>query len=119
MTADQTQIRQILLNLLGNAAKFTRDGEIRLTATCQSKDSDQIIFEVSDTGIGMDEDQIEHLFEKFSQTDASVRSKFGGTGLGLAISRSICHMVGGELKVKSKPGKGSTFSVTLPRIFHS
>ncbi len=119
MNADKTQIRQVLLNLLSNAAKFTQDGEITLTASYSSDDSDQITFEVCDTGIGIDEGQVEHLFKKFSQTDASVRSKYGGTGLGLAISHSICHMVGGTLTVKSKPGKGSTFSVTLPRVFHS
>lgn len=95
MNADQTQIRQVLLNLLSNAAKFTSDGKVTFTVSCPSQNSDQVIYEISDTGIGMDEDQIDHLFEKFSQSDASVRSKFGGTGLGLAISRSICHMVGG------------------------
>lgn len=117
MNADQTQIRQVLLNLLSNAAKFTRNGEIKFIASCPSQNSDQVTFEVSDTGIGMNEDQIDHLFEKFSQTDASIRGKYGGTGLGLAISRSICHMVGGELTVKSEPGKGSTFTATLPRQF--
>lgn len=119
MNADQTQIRQVLLNLLSNAAKFTSDGKVTFTVSCPSQGSDQVTFEISDTGIGMNEEQIEHLFEKFSQTDPAVRSKFGGTGLGLAISRSICHMVGGELTVKSQPGKGSTFVVTLPRTFAS
>lgn len=119
MIADQTQIRQVLLNLLGNAAKFTCDGEVIFTVSCRSQDSDQVIFEVSDTGIGMNEEQTENLFKKFSQSDASVRSKYGGTGLGLAISRSICHMVGGKLTVKSRPEEGSTFTVTLPRIFTS
>lgn len=119
MNADQTQIQQVLLNLLSNAAKFTSGGEIKFIASCPSPDSDQVTFEVSDTGIGMNADQIDHLFEKFSQTDASIRGKYGGTGLGLAISRSICHMVGGELTVKSEPGEGSTFTVTLPRQFNS
>ncbi|MFV1998589.1 MAG: ATP-binding protein, partial [Acidiferrobacterales bacterium] len=119
MNADQTQIRQVLLNLIDNAAKFTTDGEIRFVVSCPSQDSDQVVFQVSDTGIGMSEEQIEHLFEKFSQTDASVRSKYGGTGLGLAISRSICHMVGGNLAVKSQPEDGSTFTATLPRNFTS
>lgn len=117
MNADQTQIRQVLLNLLSNAAKFTRDGEITLIASCPTQNSSQVTFEVSDTGIGMNKEQIDHLFEKFSQTDASIRGKYGGTGLGLAISRSICLMVGGELTVKSEPGKGSTFTATLPRLF--
>ena len=117
MHADQTKVRQTLFNLLSNAAKFTDHGTITLNAKRESaKDGESITFEVSDTGIGMTEEQLERLFEAFSQAEASTRSKYGGTGLGLAISRHFCRMMGGDLTVESTYGEGSTFTVRLPTV---
>jgi signal transduction histidine kinase len=112
MHADLTKVRQTLFNLLSNAAKFTDHGTITLTVE-QEKD-DWLTFAVSDTGIGMTEEQLSRLFEAFSQAEASTRSKYGGTGLGLAISRHFSRMMGGDLTVESVHGQGSTFTVQLP-----
>ncbi|RMF47594.1 MAG: PAS domain S-box protein, partial [Anaerolineae bacterium] len=114
MRADQTKVRQILLNLLSNAAKFTENGEINLHVT--RHDDGQVCFMVQDTGIGMSEEQIENLFQPFTQADASTTRKYGGTGLGLAISRHLCEMMGGRIEVKSSLGVGSVFQVFLPLI---
>ena len=118
MRSDSTRVRQVLLNLLSNACKFTRDGSIRLTA----RDADGpggaggwIEIEVRDTGIGMTEAQLGRLFEAFSQAEATTAAKYGGTGLGLAISRRFCRMMGGDVDVASTPGEGTTFTVRLPR----
>ncbi|MEM7554951.1 MAG: ATP-binding protein [Cyanobacteria bacterium P01_A01_bin.84] len=120
MYADQTRVRQILLNLLSNAAKFTTNGKVRLTVKKQ-KDKfiadvpcEIITFTVADTGIGMSERQQQQLFKPFTQGDASTTKKYGGTGLGLAISRHFCLMMGGDIFVKSQPGKGSIFTVRIP-----
>jgi len=112
MRADQTKVRQALFNLLSNAAKFTDHGTISLTVERES--DDWLTFAVSDTGIGMTEEQLGRLFEAFSQAEASTRSKYGGTGLGLAISRHFCRLMGGDLTVESVYGEGSTFTVRLP-----
>jgi len=112
MHADQTKVRQALFNLLSNAAKFTEHGTITLSV--QRDPHDWLRFAVSDTGIGMTEEQVGRLFEAFSQADASTRSKYGGTGLGLAISRHFCRLMGGDLTVESVHGQGSTFTVRLP-----
>ena len=112
MHADQTKLRQALFNLLSNAAKFTDHGTISLTVSRGSED--WLTFAVSDTGIGMTEEQLGRLFEAFSQAEASTRSRYGGTGLGLAISRHFCRLMGGDLTVESEPGVGSTFTVRLP-----
>ena len=112
MQADQTKVRQALFNLLSNAAKFTDHGTISLTV--QREPDDWLTFAVSDTGIGMTEEQLGRLFEAFSQAEASTRSKYGGTGLGLAISRHFCRLMGGDLTVESVYGEGSTFTVRLP-----
>ncbi len=163
MYADLTKVRQILLNLLSNASKFTEQGTITLTvkieqeAGAKTQDAEGrdwgagardervpmtqnsklqtqnsrlstssstnhqpptpnhfITFTVSDTGIGMTEDQLSRLFQPFTQADASTTRKYGGTGLGLAISRRFCQMMGGDVSVESEPGKGSTFTVQLP-----
>jgi PAS domain S-box-containing protein len=115
MHADLTKVRQVLLNLLSNASKFTEGGAITLRArSSQSAAPPTIIFEVSDTGIGMTPEQLGGLFQEFSQADASTTRKYGGTGLGLAISRRFCQMMGGDIAVRSEAGVGSTFSVTLP-----
>ncbi len=113
--ADGTRVRQCLLNLLSNAAKFTEGGRVALTIARRPADGGEAIaFEVADTGIGMDDEQLGRLFQDFSQADASTTRKYGGTGLGLAISRRFCRMMGGNITVKSTPGKGSVFTMTLP-----
>jgi signal transduction histidine kinase/DNA-binding response OmpR family regulator len=109
--SDQTKIRQTLLNLLSNAAKFTHNGSVELSV---HRDERNICFSVRDSGIGMDESQIAKLFEPFTQADASTTRKYGGTGLGLTISRHFCNMLGGSIEVTSKVGSGSTFLVSLP-----
>ncbi len=115
MVTDVTKLRQVILNLLSNACKFTERGEVRLTVKRYAPvDADWISFEVSDTGIGMSEEQLGKLFQEFTQADASTSRKFGGTGLGLAISRRFCHMMGGDITVRSEPGQGSVFTVRLP-----
>jgi PAS domain S-box-containing protein len=116
MYADLTKVRQILLNLLSNAAKFTENGVVKLTVDRASDaiDDPSLIFRVSDTGIGMTPEQTAQLFQPFTQADASTTRKYGGTGLGLAISRHFCHMMGGDIQVTSNLGQGSTFTVQLP-----
>lgn len=120
MYADQMRMRQVLLNLLSNAAKFTTNGKITLTVR---KEKEPFLLEapfglihfiVTDTGIGMTQSQQDQLFEPFIQGDSSTTKKYGGTGLGLAISRHFCQMMGGEIILKSQPGVGSTFIVRLP-----
>jgi signal transduction histidine kinase len=114
MHADQTKVRQTLFNLLSNAAKFTDHGTISLRVERES--DDWITFAVSDTGIGMTQEQLGRLFEAFSQAEASTRARYGGTGLGLAISRHFCRLMGGDLTVESSYGRGSTFTVRLPAV---
>jgi signal transduction histidine kinase len=114
LTVDPLRLRQILLNLLSNACKFTRAGEVKLSARRMSNGSHFVEFAVSDTGIGMTPEQQAKLFEEFSQADATTAQRFGGTGLGLAISRKLARMMGGDVTVTSKPGKGSVFTVRLP-----
>jgi signal transduction histidine kinase len=114
MQADLTKVRQTLFNLLSNAARFTEQGTISLTVERESDDG--ITFAVTDTGIGMTEEQLGRLFEAFSHAEASTRSQYGGTGLGLAINRHFCRMMGGDLTVESVYGQGSTFTVRLPAV---
>jgi signal transduction histidine kinase len=114
MHADLTKVRQALFNLLSNASKFTDHGTITLTVERESED--WLTFAVSDTGIGMTEEQLGRLFEAFSQAEASTRTKYGGTGLGLAISRQFCRLMGGDITVESSYGQGSTFTVRLPAV---
>jgi signal transduction histidine kinase/DNA-binding response OmpR family regulator len=123
MFADRTKIRQTLFNLLSNAAKFTEKGTVTLQARRvkppPAEDSpedaqERITFSVGDTGIGMTDEQIGRLFRAFSQADPSTTRKYGGSGLGLVISRKFCQMMGGDIKVRSEQGKGSTFIVDLP-----
>jgi adenylate cyclase len=112
---DAMRLRQILLNLLSNACKFTKGGEISLRAAAIQHDERPFIeFSLADTGIGMTPDQMARLFEEFSQADATTARHYGGTGLGLAITRRLCQMMGGDVTVASEPGKGSTFTVRLP-----
>jgi signal transduction histidine kinase/CheY-like chemotaxis protein len=131
--ADRTRVRQILLNLLSNACKFTEQGTITLTIERTGEgeigrggdrergsqrplipSSPHLTFQVADTGIGMTPEQLGRLFQAFSQADASTTRKYGGTGLGLTISRRLCQMMGGDILVQSEYGKGTTFTVTLP-----
>ncbi|WP_293131276.1 HAMP domain-containing sensor histidine kinase [Microcoleus sp. bin38.metabat.b11b12b14.051] len=134
MYADQPKVRQILLNLLSNAAKFTEKGVITIDIEKvknkqpkpkkRNKNNDFnsgsnyisqfLIFRVSDTGIGMTDEQLEQIFKPFTQADASTTKKYGGTGLGLTISQRLCQILGGEISVESENGKGSTFIVSLP-----
>lgn len=115
MRADHVKVRQILFNLLSNAAKFTTRGTVSFIADREESEKGQhIIFRVSDTGIGITPQQMSKLFQAFSQADASTQSKYGGTGLGLALSRHFCQMMKGELEVESEPGAGATFTVRLP-----
>jgi GAF domain-containing protein len=114
LTVDPMRLRQILLNLLSNACKFTKAGEVKLAARKVSNGSTFVEFVVSDTGIGMTAEQQAKLFEEFAQADASTAQNFGGTGLGLAITRKLARMMGGDVTVTSEPGKGSVFTVRLP-----
>jgi GAF domain-containing protein len=119
LTVDPMRLRQILLNLLSNACKFTKAGEVKLAARKVSNGSNFIEFTVSDTGIGMTPEQQAKLFEEFSQADAATAQKFGGTGLGLAITRKLARMMGGDVTGTSEPGKGSVFTVRLPGGEHT
>jgi signal transduction histidine kinase len=114
ITVDPMRLRQILLNLLSNACKFTKEGEVKLRASRVSNGSNWVELCVSDTGIGMTAEQQAKLFEEFSQAEATTAQRFGGTGLGLAITRKLARMMGGDVTVASEPGKGSVFTVRLP-----
>ena len=111
---DPMRLRQILLNLLSNACKFTKEGEVALQARRVGNGRQWVELSVSDTGIGMTPEQQAKLFEEFSQADATTAQRFGGTGLGLAITRKLARMMGGDVTVTSEPGKGSVFTVRLP-----
>jgi signal transduction histidine kinase len=114
LTVDPMRLRQILLNLLSNACKFTKEGEVRLRARRVANGGNWIECAVVDTGIGMTAEQQAKLFEEFTQADATTAQRFGGTGLGLAITRKLARMMGGDVTVTSEPGKGSVFTVRLP-----
>src|SRR5262249_27515263 len=114
LNADPMRLKQILLNLLSNACKFTKEGEVKLAARRVSNSNTFVEFAVSDTGIGMTAEQQAKLFEEFSQADATTAQRFGGTGLGLALSRKLARMMGGDVTVTSEPGKGSVFTLRLP-----
>ena len=125
MHSDVTKIRQVLLNLLSNAAKFAEGSSITLAAEREAgpdgndgggREQDWFTFRVSDTGIGMTGEQLAKLFQRFQQADASTTRKFGGTGLGLSITKAFSTMLGGDVTVESAPGQGSTFTVRLPAV---
>ena len=114
MHTDRTKLKQSLLNILSNADKFTENGRLTLVAERFDTDKRLVRFAISDTGVGMNEEQLGRLFQAFSQAEASTAKKYGGTGLGLAITRNFCQLLGGGVTVASQPGKGSTFTITLP-----
>jgi signal transduction histidine kinase len=114
LTVDPMRLRQILLNLLSNACKFTKEGEVKLRARKVVNGGNWIEFAVADTGIGMPPEQQAKLFGEFTQADATTAQRFGGTGLGLAITRKLARLMGGDVTVASEPGKGSVFTVRLP-----
>jgi two-component system sensor histidine kinase/response regulator len=116
VVSDEIRLRQVLLNLLDNAIKFTASGKVTLDLQVEScrKQLFKFRFSVSDTGIGIPQDKLDRLFQKFTQIDASTKRRFGGTGLGLAISKQLAELMGGEMGVESQLGQGSTFWFTLP-----
>jgi signal transduction histidine kinase len=114
LIVDPMRLRQILLNLLSNACKFTKEGAVTLRARKVANGGNWMEFAVSDSGIGMTPEQQAKLFEEFTQAEASTAQRFGGTGLGLAITRKLARLMGGDVTVASEPGKGSTFTVRLP-----
>lgn len=116
LVTDQTKLEQSLLNLLSNAAKFTENGIVTLRAIKRKGEDGVNIhrFEVIDSGIGMSEEVMKHIFDAFTQADGSTTRKYGGTGLGLAITRNFCEMLSGSIQVESIPGKGSRFIIELP-----
>jgi signal transduction histidine kinase/DNA-binding response OmpR family regulator len=117
MLADATKLRQVLLNLLSNASKFTTAGQVTLRARRElGARGDSIVIEVIDTGIGMTAEQMGRLFQSFAQADSSTTARYGGTGLGLAISRQFARLMGGDVTVESTPGQGSVFTARIPAI---
>jgi signal transduction histidine kinase len=111
MTVDEEKLRQILMNLLSNAAKFTSSGRIEVRARAQDG---SVEVAVADTGIGIPADKLDLVFEEFEQAHAGTAREHGGTGLGLAIARRLARVLGGDIRVESAPGAGSTFTLTLP-----
>jgi adenylate cyclase len=114
MRTDRTKVKQCLLNILSNASKFTQGGKLTVEVERLEADCPMIQIAISDTGIGMSEEQLGRLFQAFSQADASTTKKFGGTGLGLAITRHFCRLLGGDISVASRVGEGSTFTIVIP-----
>ena len=117
MRSDLTKVRQGMFNLLSNAAKFTENGTITISAARETRDTgDWVILSVSDTGIGMSSEQINKIFQPFAQADASTTRKYGGTGLGLVISQHFCQMLGGDISLESELDRGTTFTMSLPAV---
>jgi signal transduction histidine kinase len=116
---DATKFRQVFVNLLSNASKFTHAGHIRLSAEPLQGKEPRVLFCVSDNGIGMSADELEHIFEAFVQAGSSTSKIYGGTGLGLAICKDYCELMGGDIAVESEPGVGTTFRVNLPVQIHA
>ena len=118
--SDSGKLRQCLLNLLSNANKFTDQGQLTLTINTISYQSENYLeITVTDTGIGMEQDQLEKIFKAFIQADTSSTRRYGGTGLGLTITREFVRMLGGTITAESELGKGSTFTILLPQIVPS
>jgi signal transduction histidine kinase len=116
--SDETRLRQAVLNLLSNAGKFTTRGRVTLSAGRRAnRGEDWIVLAVTDTGIGISQENLQKLFKDFHQGDPSTASKYGGTGLGLALSRHFCRMMGGNIEVQSELGRGSRFTIRIPAYF--
>lgn len=115
ITGDPARIQQILTNFLSNAFKFTSHGSVIIYVNCDAKHSEMKIT-VQDTGIGIPQEKVKHVFSRFTQVDSSISRRYGGTGLGLAISQRLIEMMGGQVGVESEEGKGSTFWITLPIV---
>jgi len=111
LNSDRDKLKQVILNLLSNSAKFTEQGEIKISAW---HENGSIKLTVSDTGIGMKQEALAHIFDEFRQVDMSTTRKYGGTGLGLAIVKKLVNLLGGEIGVESKEGKGTQFTMTIP-----
>ncbi|HBA41291.1 MAG TPA: hypothetical protein DCZ05_16710 [Deltaproteobacteria bacterium] len=111
LNTDRDKLKQVILNLLSNAAKFTEKGEIKVSA---SRENESMKLIVSDTGIGMKQEALDYIFEEFRQVDMSTTRKYGGTGLGLAIVKKLVNLLGGDISVESEVGKGSKFTITMP-----
>ena len=116
MYSDLTKLRQMVFNLLSNACKFTKEGTVTIEVKALTQHNrEYIAFAVSDSGIGITDEQMNKLFQPFAQADSSTTRNFGGTGLGLTITKKFSEILGGEITVNSEYGKGTTFTVTLPR----
>ena len=113
MKNDETKLKQVLLNMISNSSKFTKEGKVSLIISEEAKN--RIKFEISDTGIGMTENQLENVFEEFTQAETSTSKDYGGTGLGLPICKKLTELMGGKIEVQSKIGEGTTFSITVPK----
>jgi len=113
MKNDETKLKQVLLNMISNSSKFTKKGTVSLKISGEAKD--MVKFELSDTGIGMTKDQLNNVFEEFTQAETSTSKDYGGTGLGLPICKKITELMGGKIDVQSKIGEGTTFSITVPK----
>ncbi|MBF0461927.1 MAG: response regulator [Magnetococcales bacterium] len=111
---DDGRVRQVLINLIGNAIKFTHYGQVSVRLTWHSQESGILLFSVTDTGIGIAPDNVQHIFKHFTQADSGINRRYGGTGLGLAISQKLVELMGGRIGVESQLGQGSTFFFTLP-----
>ena len=114
MHSDPVKVKQCLINLVSNAAKFTEGGAINLDVKRGDGDAPSLVFRVTDSGIGMTPEQLEKLFQRFTQADASTTRRFGGTGLGLSITKAFCTLLGGDITVESEAGRGTTFEMLLP-----
>ena len=110
---DATRIRQVVINIVSNAIKFTKKGSVVIEVK-QTNNGNEILFDIEDTGIGMSQEHLSRLYERFEQADQKTSREFGGTGLGMAITRSLVNLLGGRIEVVSQLHKGSTFSVYLP-----
>jgi signal transduction histidine kinase len=114
--SDEGMISQILRNFISNALKFTEQGSVRVSAA-RDDDAGTIVFAVTDTGIGIDAEHLQLIFEEFTQVENPLQRKSKGTGLGLPLCRRLAELLGGRVEVTSRPGVGSTFMLTLPRLF--
>jgi len=114
LTTDSSKLRQVVINLLGNALKFTEEGEVAVSVSTRDDGHTPAALSVRDTGIGIPSDRLHAIFEAFQQADGTTSRKYGGTGLGLTISRSLSHLMGFELQAESEVGKGSTFRIVFP-----